>query len=136
MTVGVPHRGGRAGWWALAGLVTALATLVHLLACAHGPQRMGGVDSLSAVRSAATAPVATGDHLRAGDGDAASRCHDGDEPGRVQQDCPLTLPGAVAASGAAFAADDMPSPGWQAGAGGGKRAPPAGGRAVLGVWRI
>ncbi|MEU1945118.1 hypothetical protein ABZ554_22440 [Streptomyces sp. NPDC020125] len=136
MTVGVPHRGGRAGWWALAGLVTALATLVHLLACAHGPQRMGGVDSLSAVRSAATAPIATGDHLRAADGDAASRCHDGDEPGRVQQDCSLTLPGAVAASGAAFAADDMPPPGWQAGASGGKRAPPAGGRAVLGVWRI
>ncbi|MFE5161560.1 hypothetical protein ACFRNT_24240 [Streptomyces sp. NPDC056697] len=136
MTVGVPHRGGRAGWWALAGLVTALATLVHLLACAHGPQRMGGVDSLSAVRSAATAPIAAGDHLRAADGDAASRCHDGDEPGRVQQDCSLTLPGAVAASGAAFAADDMPPPGWQAGAGGGKRAPPAGGRAVLGVWRI
>lgn len=97
---------------------------------------MGGVDSLSAVRSAATAAVATGDHLRAADGDAASRCHDGDEPGRVQQDCSLTLPGAVAASGAAFAADDMPPPGWQAGAGGGKRAPPAGGRAVLGVWRI
>ncbi len=96
---------------------------------------MGGVDSLSAVRSAATAPVAAGDRPWAADGDAASRCHDGDEPGRVQQDCPLTLPGAVAASGA-FGADDMPPPGWQAGAGGGKRAPPAGGRAVLGVWRI
>nr|WP_161560386.1 hypothetical protein [Streptomyces antimycoticus] len=136
MTVGVPRRGGRAGWWALAGLVTALATLVHLLVCAHGPQRMGGADSLSAVRSAATAPVAAGDLPWAADGDAASRCHDGDQPGWVQQNCPLVFPGAVAASGAAFASDDMPPPGWQAGASGGKRAPPAGGRAVLGVWRI
>lgn len=136
MTVGVPHHGGRTGWWALAGLVTALATLVHLLVCAHGPQRMGGVDSLSAVRSAATAPVATGDHPWTADGDAASRCHDGDEPGWVQQDCPLVFPAAMAASVAAFAPDDLPPPGWQAGAGEGKRAPPAGGRAVLGVWRI
>ncbi|MGW7619340.1 hypothetical protein ACWGLG_26495 [Streptomyces antimycoticus] len=136
MTVGVPRRGGRAGWWALAGLVTALATLVHLLVCAHGPQRVGGADSLSAVRSAATAPVTAGDLPWAADGDAASRCHDGDQPGWVQQNCPLVFPGAVAASGAAFASDDMPPPGWQAGAGGGKRAPPAGGRAVLGVWRI
>ncbi|ASQ96337.1 hypothetical protein CGL27_27690 [Streptomyces sp. 11-1-2] len=132
----MPHRGGRTGWWALAGLVTALATLVHLLVCAHGPQRMGGVDSLSAVRSAVTAPVATGDHPWTADGDAASRCHDGDEPGWVQQDCPLVFPAAVAASGAAFASDDLPPPGWQAGAGGGKRAPPAERRAVLGVWRI
>ncbi|MEV5772668.1 hypothetical protein [Streptomyces antimycoticus] len=136
MTVGVPHRGGRAGWWALAGLVTALATLVHLLVCAHGPQRAGGADSLSAVRSAATAPVTAGDLPRAADGDAASRCHDGDQPGWVQQNYPLVFPGAVAASGAAFASDDVPPPGWQARAGGGKRAPPAGGRAVLGVWRI
>ncbi|WP_329377984.1 hypothetical protein [Streptomyces sp. NBC_01716] len=144
MTVGASGESRRAGWWALACLLTVLAAVVHIFVCAHGPQSpgAGGADSLSAVRPvAAPALVVHGgsasvDADRAADGSVFAHCPGADQPGWVQQDSQLKPPAMVVRAETVVLPTGVSCAGSRAGSAGGRRAPPDDGRAGLGVWRI
>ncbi|MEU3063806.1 hypothetical protein [Streptomyces subrutilus] len=136
MNAQVPRRRGRTGRWAAPALVTVLVALLHLFGCAHGPGVSGaaGVDSLAA--AAPAAPAAAPGTVRAAGSGEGTQCPGSDEPSRVQQDrggdpaLPAARPG-DGPDGAAAARVGRPPVRTD-----GRRAPPGGCRAVLGVWRV
>ncbi|WP_189107428.1 hypothetical protein [Streptomyces camponoticapitis] len=72
---------------------------------------------------------------RATDGSLFAHCPGDDQPGWMQQDCRPRPPAAVHGE-TVLLSPGVSSTGSPAGAGTGRRGPPGGGRAGLGVWRI
>ncbi|MFD9816096.1 hypothetical protein [Streptomyces sp. NPDC059080] len=122
----------------MAGLFVVLATLVHLLGCAHGPapEAVARVDSLALSTRWAVEDVApAGDAVHRSPGPEEVHCPGADAPQRLHPEQSLTFPdGAPAGPGA------LPSVGAPTGrtvpVAAGTRALPPWERAVLGVWRI
>lgn len=127
-------------------VAVVLAALVHMLACAHGPElgRAAGSDSLPVAAVAAPAVPAPGPVSGPAVGEQGLRfsdCMGVDEPSVLTREvgapAPAPAPDAVAAAGAmaesepfAVAGRRAPASGRPGGHGGQRRV-----RAVLGVWR-
>lgn len=124
-------------------VAVALAALVHMLACAHGPElgRAAGSDSLPVAAVAATAVPAPGPVSGPSVGEQGLRfsdCTGVDEPGVPTREMGAApAPEAVTAAGAmaeseppAVAGRRAPASGRPGGHGEQRRV-----RAVLGVWR-
>lgn len=123
-------------------VAVVLAALVHMLACAHGPElgRAAGSDSLPVAAVAATAVPAPGPVSGSADGEQGLRfsdCMGVDEPSVLTREVGAPAPDAVAAMGAMTESEPLAVAGRRAPAlgppgdhGGQRRV-----RAVLGVWR-
>ncbi|MFI5983755.1 hypothetical protein ACIBEA_23090 [Streptomyces sp. NPDC051555] len=136
----------RVGAVVVLGLALALAALLHLLVCAHGPVAPGAART-DVLTAAATARGPAPRDLPAADrphrphttpvGDGAAGCVDADEPTvpsprAAGAPVPVT-PALLAtgqAAGSAYGRGRCGPPGTRGGVG-----HPAEGRAVLGVWR-